>query len=76
MQNASKLRCFEKEREKKKSFVNYIATLAKKNQRMSLYNICSTPGIILKDKPVEVVKLGLKDCFLLNSRIGKNKILI
>ena len=69
MQNASKWRCFEKEKtkQKKRSFVYYVATLAKKNQRMSLYDICSTPGIILKDKPVEVVKLGLKDCFLLNS---------
>ena len=47
--------------------LNYIATLAKKNQRKSHYDFCSTPGTILKDWPMEVVKLGLKDCFLINS---------
>ena len=56
--------------------LNYVATQTKKNQRKSHYNFCSTPGIVLNDKPMEVVKLALKDCFLLYSWIGKNKNLI
>ena len=48
--------------------LNYEVTLGKKkNQRKSHYDFCRTPGIILKDLPMEVIKLGLKDCFLLNS---------
>ena len=43
---------------------------SQENQRKSPYDFCSTPGIILKDWFMEIVKLGLKDClffFFLNS---------
>ena len=44
--------------------LNYVTTLTK---RKSYYDFCNTPSIVLKDYPMEVVKLGLKDYFLLNS---------
>ena len=46
--------------------LNYVATLVKKNKRTSHYDFYSSPDIVFKDWPMEVVKLGLKDCFLLN----------
>ena len=54
--------------------LNYVVTLVKKNKRTSHYGFYSTPGIVFKDWPMEVVKLGLKDCFLLILELQKIKI--
>ena len=54
--------------------LNYVATLVKKNKRTSHYDFYSSPDIVFKDWPMEVVKLGLKDCFLLILELQKIKI--